>query len=421
MKAGNKDEGGIMSWSSTRKIGWHLVTAVMMIVVQPVWAEQMVDLQKQIRSLREDIENLKEAFEADQEVREIGILKKVDFSFYATLEYEDFANRNSSFDARNVELLVSAQLHDRLNGAAEIEFERTAVTSGSRAGQVEVEQGWLEYVINDYMKPRFGVILVPFGRFNLEHFDPFRDLTDRPIVMRRVVPVTWAEAGAGFTGSAFLGEKLGRAFENFALDYQLFLVNGFVDSISDTSSRGARGTFGSDNNNNKALIGRLGLNPWRGVEVGLSGYSGSYDSFGHNIHGFDGDWKLTHGPFELIGEYASFDLETDATTSVPDILRGYFAQVNYHFWFNFLNNTFLGRDFDAPTFTAVFRTGQARINDDNDTGMGLNKEKRQTLGLNYRPVETFVFKFEYQFNQTENESLERGDDDGFIASVSAAF
>ena len=63
----------------------------------------------------------------------------------------------------------------------------------------------------------------------------------------------------------------------------------------------------------------------------------------------------------------------------------------------------------------------AHIDSDGSLSEGANEEQRWTIGLNYRPVETFVFKFEYQFNDTENEALERGDRDGFLFSTTAAF
>jgi hypothetical protein len=50
-----------------------------------------------------------------------------------------------------------------------------------------------------------------------------------------------------------------------------------------------------------------------------------------------------------------------------------------------------------------------------------NEEERWTVGMNYRPVETYVFKFEYQLNDTKNERIVRGDNDGFLFSVSGAF
>ncbi|MCP4268778.1 MAG: hypothetical protein GY777_24895, partial [Candidatus Brocadiaceae bacterium] len=127
-----------------------------------------------------------------------------------------------------------------------------------------------------------------------------------------------------------------------------------------------------------------------------------------------------------LGEYAFFDLEhggveSDGATLAPEDLSGIYVQTNYHFWFNFLNNTFLGRRFESPTFTSSLRYDKVRIDDDGDIGTGANKEERWTIGLNYRPVETWVFKMDYQINSSRNEVLERGDNDGVTFSISAAF
>ncbi len=384
----------------------------------PALAEKVEELENSLEILSTDLESVTQTLQ-----------DRVKLNLYATLEFESFQHSKPVFDARNIELFADVTLNDRLRAFAEIEFERTAKTSsGARQGEVEVEQGWLEFMINEYVKPRAGVILVPFGRFNLEHFDPVRDLTDRPVAMRRVIPVTWAEAGAGFTGSAFLGEALeGTIFDELSVDYQFFVMNGLTNAISDRGTRSARGAFGSDNNANKALAGRIQTNLVEGVEVAGSGYMGTYDSKGHSIYGWNTDWKFSYGPIEFIGEYAWFELERgglqsgSTTLMVPQHLHGGYLQANYHFWFNALNNSFLGRGFPSPTFTGVVRYGHARISDDNDAGTGANKEKRVTLGVNYRPIENVVFKMEYQFNDTTNESLERGDNNGFITSVTGAF
>jgi hypothetical protein len=246
--------------------------------------------------------------------------------------------------------------------------------------------------------------------------------------MRRIIPTTWAEAGAGFVGDYYLGDKLGISIlDDLNVNYKVFLINGLTNDMTGTSTRNARGSFGSDNNGNKALVGRLGVTPLAGQEIGVSGYFGEYDDTGREMTGIDIDWEFNLGPLQLIGEYAFWDLEKGGLQSgsssllVPENMQGGYFQANYHFWFDSLNNSFLGESFDSPTFTAVLRYGQAEIDDDNDVGVGNNDENRWTLGLNYRPIETFVFKFEYQINETENEALERGSRDGFITSVTAAF
>lgn len=379
---------------------------------------RLVDLEDELAFLQTEMTTMSQA-----------TLNRLTLSLYTTVEFESFQQASSVFDARSVELLLGASLTDRLKTFMEIEFERTAQTSaGPRQGQVEVEQGWIEYVIADSFVPRFGVVLVPFGRFNLDHFDPMRDLTDRPIVVRRIIPTTWAEAGAGFTGTLFPGEFLNSSWiEDFTIAYQLYVLNGLTNRMSDTSMRAARGAFGSDNNANKAVAGRIEWGLMPGIEIGTSGYAGTYDSQGHTISGVDVDWKLWRGPWEFIGEFAWFWLQAGGMQStvplltVPGTLSGGYVQANYHFWFDILNKTFLGERFESPTLTGVVRYGHARIADDSDAGLGPNKEERVTVGLNYRPVESVVFKLEYQFNNTWNEPLERGDADGLITSVTGAF
>ena len=98
---------------------------------------------------------------------------------------------------------------------------------------------------------------------------------------------------------------------------------------------------------------------------------------------------------EIIGEYAIFDLDTGVTDSgilAPDKMHGGYIQTNYHFWFETFDNTFLGRGFADPTFTLACRLDRADIADDGDANVGDNEESRVTIGLNYRPVETWVFK-----------------------------
>ena len=124
---------------------------------------------------------------------------------------------------------------------------------------------------------------------------------------------------------------------------------------------------------------------------------------------------------DIVGEYAYFDVDEPVDSDVANYFKGYRIEADYHFWPEFLNNTFLGKGFDNPTLTLVGRYGSGKIDDDSDAGTGDNEENRFTLGLNYRPVPSWVFKTEYQWNSTKNESLERGDNNGFMTSIAMGF
>jgi hypothetical protein len=341
------------------------------------------------------------------------LIDSVDLHIYGTAQYSDMESKNSAFDMRNIAFAATAEVSDRLRFLSIFELESDAES----ATKVEVDQGWMEYRITDGLRPRFGIVLVPFGRFNLDHFDILNDLSSRPLMTRHVVPVSWAESGMGAVGDFQLGERM-------ELDYQAYFINGLTDKLSDTSTRDAHGNLELDNNNDKAFAGRLGLKLAPGQQVGLSVYTGEYASQ-DRATGFDVDWKFTMGPTEFLGEYAYIGVDDglvqDGTLRAPSWYRGGYAQLNYHFWFDALDQTFLGRHFESPTFTAIARVGQVEIDDDGDVGLGSNRERRLTLGLNYRPTEEWAFKLEYQINDSDGERIEHGNNNGLLFSVSATF
>lgn len=412
------------------------------------------DYEKQISSLKEEVRELKESktveapaakkkekgIEVEYVGRQEGPFGKgglvarehsgfgsVSVGGYADIELENFQNKQSEFDQHRFVLNVGAELGERLKFYSEYEIEHGGPDAAG-GGEAKIEQAHIDFLINDAINARAGAILVPFGRYNIYHDSDLQDLTDRPLVNRDIIPTTWTEAGAGFFGS--FNPTLG-SYEDLEVGYEIYMVNGFNESFSDTGLRGARGSLGGDNNNGKAVVGRLLLSPALGHEIGISGYAGDYGTEDETIKGIGVDFLTTWGAFEFLGEWALFSASEYPTLSpgggsgdVANLFTGGYVQANYHFWFDFLDDTFLGRAFDNPTFTLVNRFGWAHIDDDTDGGTSLgkdNEERRYTLGINYRPVESWVLKLEYQNNYSRAERLERGNDEGFIASIAMGF
>jgi hypothetical protein len=83
-------------------------------------------------------------------------------------------------------------------------------------------------------------------------------------------------------------------------------------------------------------------------------------------------------------------------------MQGYYVQGNYHFMPEFLKKLAPTHFTDASTFTAVVRWERVDTDTTNLTltnGTGNQRElERLTIGLNFRPIEDTVFKFDYQFN-----------------------
>lgn len=445
-----------------------------------VFADDTVDLKRQIQELRQDyeakIQKLQaqvDALSAKQEEKVARIEEKIEKKMmnveyvgryqgpfgkgglliknpsgfgnvsvggYADAEFENFENSNSTFDQARFIINVGAQPHEKLLFYSEYEIEHGGTNYPGGNGEAKIEQAWASYAINDWLTIKGGIVLVPFGKFNLLHDSDIQDLTERPLVSRRLLGATWTDAGFGLLGEIPIGEKLNLSLLPDAyLNYEAYVVNGLDEDISDTGIRNARGSASNDLNNTKDFVSRLGFGLNRNLELGLTTYLGKYGRASNSTRngndellGLGADMNFKRGPFELVGDFAYWDFEdgalvdhddnnTTAAINAPTYMRGFYIEPRWHFWPKFLNNTFLGRGFEDPKMTLVSRYDRVNISDDADAGTGANKERRFTLGLNYRPIESWVFKLEYQFNQTDNETLERGDNDGIMASMAIGF
>ena len=347
---------------------------------------------------------------------------------------------SSSFDQQRFVPFFYSDITDRIKVAAELEVEH-GIRSKSNAGsgiEVSLEFATVDYLIKEPLNLRAGIILLPLGKFNLLHDSPLNELSDRPMVATAIIPSTLSETGAGFYGT-FYPSRLSK------LDYEVYVTqgfNGYKDGLPviaaggglrDARQRVSTVDDGLDNNNGKAVVGRVAFSPLLGIELGSSGYFGSYDPASKRpLAIWAVDWTFQRGPFQLIGEAAwayardnhlNLDgtpaLETDYlgnSVSLPRRMSGFYLQGNYHFMPQFLR-TWAPRHFtEASTFTAVLRWDDVNTNDErSDTAM-----QRLTFGLNFRPVQDAVFKVDYQFNYEDGKN-NRIRNDGLVVSVATYF
>ncbi|MCA9322856.1 MAG: hypothetical protein KDB53_19100, partial [Planctomycetes bacterium] len=221
------------------------------------------------------------------------------------------------------------------------------------------------------------------------------------------------------------------------LDYDIVATNGLDDDFSGTRGGGfrdARNSFRADNNDSKSVIGRIGLQPRLGIldaaEFGFSfGFSQYDDNDDRCMDLFGFDWFLRKGPFELKGEYAVFDLErgpAEIASGIPGGAEGYYVELAFHFFPESWRNT--SRFFtDESTFTLVARYGTI---DTDDSARGIDRMsrgdafrddlQRLAVGLNFRPIEKTVIRFEYQFF-FEDGGIADADNDRFVISFATYF
>ncbi len=277
------------------------------------------------------------------------------------------------------------------------------------AAPAPIDRATLDYRFTEALNLRAGVILSPIGRFNITHDDPVNELTDRPLVTQRVIPGTLGETGVGFFGSLY-------PFEQALVTYEAYVVNGFTNDLTRIAPgekrlnvHDAPGTRGADDASTKNFVGRLGVSPLLGVEIGVSAHVGPYGdgvelpgapSRNATILAVDGSWR--RGPLEVLGEGARLRADLSDSLRTAGVSRGsagYYLQGNYRF----------GQGWLAPkptsTFTGVVRWDQVNF----ATDVPGDTEQRLSLGLNWRPIGDAAFKSEYQWNwSTPSQSTVRG-------------
>ena len=408
-----------------------------------------------------------------------GLIDRVQLGGYGSTRFEasNLKDQHDTFTFRRFVLTTDANIAPRLRAYMELEFERfrklelekttqpndtggvtvEQAVGGTSDSEISFEQGWLQYDINDWVRLRAGEVLVPLGRFNLNHDDdrwniPRRSLVDRgtPVLPAEAA---WGELGAGLLGDIPVGEQ-------GQVSYQGYVVNGLALDTEfeqvvqtrqgDTTKTAVEakvspstGTFGNDVKDAKAITGRLAWSPVLGHEIAASGYYGQYtpDFLGkEDLWSAAADGRTGWGPFELEGEYVytrfqgienvaralarqavqqsaegeQGNVETEVEFELANLARakqGYWLEGRYRFWPSFLKETFLGREFQNPQLVAVLRGEQVwldgLVQDVTFSGGRLTSftedhryVARFTAGLAYRPVPLVAFQLAYEFTMT---------------------
>jgi hypothetical protein len=378
--------------------------------------EQLKNKLRQIEEQhRRELSDLKERLglvEKQQSALSDELTQRIKVGAYGAVWYQDFNGQHSTNEG-NFELLMSGHIHDRIRIYTEIDL-------GIPNGEAHAEQAYVDLLLTQPFNLRAGVMLIPFGKFNLDHFDPRRDLTRPPAVATVVIPTTWGDLGFGSFGLLPISD-------NVKATYDIQVVNGLTDQFAspgtapNTGLQSARNTLNTDNNGNKALVGRGTFKLFDQYEIGFSGYRGAYKPNGSDMitgMALDGEFRPRNVSvlenFVLRGEFARFDIEG---STAPSSLWGYYAQLTYRFWFSGLNSTVLGRQFSNPTFALVGLIGHTKTNTTASPTGNLSADQ-YIIGFNYRPVEDYVIKAEYQFNHGQ---YQQNPYDGFLTSVAWIF
>jgi hypothetical protein len=147
---------------------------------------------------------------------------------------EGYGNGTTNgFDQQRFVPFIYADITEHVKFAAELEIEHGI--RGADVNEVSLEFAHMDYLINEPVNIRAGIVLIPIGKFNLLHDGPLNDLTDRPLVSQLVIPSTMSETGAGFYGTFYAG-RTGN------LDYEFYVTTGPCGYNGDGSPRVSEGS-----------------------------------------------------------------------------------------------------------------------------------------------------------------------------------
>ncbi len=300
-----------------------------------------------------------------------------------------------TFSLSSIAIFLGLRITDDLWVKTEVEYV------GEDGGEIELDLAVLEWeAVEKLLTVSVGINYVPFGveRF---YYAPNRNpLIDRPAPFRRVFPGTYGDLGVFVKGR--LDTESG-----FGLRWELAVVNGLRGPERDDRPT-LETNIVRDNNDDKAVAGRLGAVLRPGLEIGASGYVGRHDDDARRLlHLFGVDLRAEVGGFRLVAEYVLGNVEEERLNGGSFHRWGYYVTLVYR-W-------------EPEVFAIDWLEGSLRIDGiDGDSRVRDHLDvDRLSAGLGWSPVEHFFVKLEYQW------AFERGgseiDNDLFFIEVGAWF
>ena len=371
---------------------------------------QQAEINSLKKGLSENDAKTESAFVAVEEVTSGPAAKlaewasKTSIGGYGELHYNNHSSDNSTsskdeFDLHRFVLFAGHQYNDKLRFFSEFEIEHSIAGEG-QAGEVEVEQAYIEYDYAENHRVKGGVFLIPVGILNETHEpDTFYGVERNP-VEKNIIPSTWWEGGAMLSGQIAEGLSYDAGVHSGLYINPAASDDGKADpSHKDNKHkiRDGRQKVGKAKGDDLAYTARLKYTGIPGLELATTVQYQSDVWQGtkvNNESGVDAMLIEAHGvyrkgPFGLRALYAHWDIDDkiEVVKVGSDEQEGFFIE---------------------PSFQLTDKLGVfARFNQyDNTAGGNTNSEKKQTdIGFNYWIHDQVVVKVDY-FDQDNDSGTE---------------
>ena len=159
---------------------------------------EIADLKQENRDLKGDVEDVYTATEEGLKAQ-VELANKTTIGGYGELHHNRLEGHGGASDTDKMDfhrfvLFINHQYSDNLRLITELEIEHSLAGEG-KPGEVELEQAYVEYDINDKVSASVGLFLIPVGILNETHEpDTFYGVERNP-VEKNIIPTTWWAGG----------------------------------------------------------------------------------------------------------------------------------------------------------------------------------------------------------------------------------
>jgi len=326
---------------------------------------------------------------------------------YGEVHYENPSGPDSPgiVNVARFVMFLAHQFNAKIALRSELEVEDAKVEAGdTRAGEVSVEQVYLDYMLSPAATLRAGLLLAPIGLINETHEPTTFNGVERPALDNDVIPTTWRDIGLGVVGQ-IPGSS--------GLSYRVYLLNGLQASgfTADEGIRGGRQEGQLASFANPSFTGRLEY-ARPGLKVGGSfWYGGSANqdpalgtgTFDNAVALVSADARYETDPFSFRAEAVNIHV-----SNVEAINAAFGGQVGSRIAGGYLEGAYNVLTLVAPAshqrLDAFVR--HERYNTQAGVPAGVVRDdalarRITTLGLTYKPVYNVAFKGDYQLRRNQ--------------------
>jgi hypothetical protein len=368
--------------------------------------DMMQEMKKELKNLKAENNALKGTVEdvaisTDEAIKaQIKLANKSTWGGYGEVHYNNLEGNGpgvadkDQIDFHRFVLYFGHEFRDDLRFFSEFELEHSLAGEG-KPGEVELEQGYIQYDYNETTQITAGLFLMPVGIMNETHEPDTFYGVERNTVEKAIIPATWWEAGAMVTKELKPGLTADIAWTSGlkGTDAKSYKIRDGRQKVANADATSFAG------------IGRLKYTAIPGLELAASLYV--QPDFCQEDASGCGSAKMieTHAvykkdKFQVRALYARWDIHGSAVASKgADQQDGYYIEPAYRFndkWGAF----------------ARFETY------DNAAGSSADTEvDARSVGFNYWIDPTVVAKFDYVDQSKANDQ----DQDGINIGLGYSF